>query len=300
MDKLKLLKGVRQLTKGGNSSIYTAYHEDLKTPVVIKRINKLLPGFSLESDILNIVSHLPNIVRILDRFVILERNNYVEYIIMEFCSSDLFTLIENCRTMNMKLYERVIKRLFFQILQGLKNIHDNGIIHRDIKPANVLIEDQVVKITDFGWSVMYDEVADNKCLTFGTTIYWAPEIIFGKSQYNQKIDIWAAACTISEMILHDPCFTGLTSSKVLISIYSKIPFKSPTEEEYYERLNRPLFLQCKNGYRRQNQHDFITRISQNFQDELNARDLFVKMFQIIPELRISAQEALKHPFFYDI
>lgn len=102
---------------------------------------------------------------------------------------------------------RFARDFMLQISTGLKFIHENGIIHRDIKPRNIMLQpsDSGFKlvIIDFGISyditqVNSDEPADSKITDVSTSIYKAPELLFGVKSYSSAIDIWAFMVIISQ------------------------------------------------------------------------------------------------------
>ena len=98
-----------------------------------------------------------------------------------------------------------------QILEGLANAHENGIVHRDVKPANVLLEDTPdvrVKVFDFGLAVMHEE----ETLTAvgdipGTLAYISPERLRGEPA-RPAADVWATGVLLWEALAGRHPFWG--------------------------------------------------------------------------------------------
>lgn len=104
----------------------------------------------------------------------------------------------------------LVKLITKQLFMGLQLLHSFNIIHTDIKPENILIKldkdatppTATVKICDFGcacWT--YKHFTDN----IGTTEYRAPEVLFNL-HYDTKVDVWAVACTVFELLTGDYLF----------------------------------------------------------------------------------------------
>lgn len=106
------------------------------------------------------------------------------------------------------LYQRVQKhgaveestaaKIFAQVCQGVKYLHDNGIIHRDLKPENILLtSDLTVKIADFGWAAKTR--AGTRSTFCGTPCMLAPEMVAGKA-YDKGVDVWAVGVLLYELL----------------------------------------------------------------------------------------------------
>jgi serine/threonine protein kinase len=87
-----------------------------------------------------------------------------------------------------------IKKWAIEILEGLKFLHDKGIIHFDIKPDNIFLEElDRVKVGDLGLARDIEQITaasvGSPCSTKGNDHYISPELIT-KIKINEKTDIW--------------------------------------------------------------------------------------------------------------
>ena len=77
------------------------------------------------------------------------------YFFLEYCSQDIKAYV---KSRGGRLSEVETQDILKQICQGLEVVHENNIIHRDIKPANFLIHNGVVKISDFGFARVVNDL----------------------------------------------------------------------------------------------------------------------------------------------
>jgi len=114
---------------------------------------------------------------------------------MELCTSNLSDWM---KTDQIRDYENCVK-IFREITDGLKYIHDHKVIHRDLKPENILIDTLgVCKISDFGLSCFHATRQENieeyyHTPGIGTYPFVAPEQIL-KQTYDYKVDIFSLGC----------------------------------------------------------------------------------------------------------
>ena len=95
--------------------------------------------------------------------------------------------------------EQEISTTMKQVVEGLSYLHKRGIVHRDIKASNLLYHKGVIKIADFGISLLNSEgVGESKMGRFGSPYWMSPEVL-SESIYNDKTDIWALGITAIEL-----------------------------------------------------------------------------------------------------
>jgi NIMA (never in mitosis gene a)-related kinase len=137
---------------------------------------------------------------------------------------DLHQKIIEYKKLSIMLEETEIWKIFVQMVQGLKALHDMKILHRDLKSANVfLYSDGKVKLGDLNVS----KVA-RKGLGYtqtGTPYYASPEV-WKDQPYNNKSDIWSLGCVLYEMAALRPPFRAENMeglyNKVIKGVYGKI------------------------------------------------------------------------------
>ncbi|KAJ5901863.1 hypothetical protein N7495_002391 [Penicillium taxi] len=187
------------------------------------------------------------------------------------------------------------------LFSGLAHIHKLGIIHRDIKPSNILMDspDGPAYLADFGISWKQgdpgSEPSDLKITDVGTTCYRAPEILFGYKAYGLALDIWAAGCVVAEAIAadHRTLFDSgpLGSDLSLIhSIFSKLG--TPNEKSWPDVHVLPDWGKVTfESFPNQSWDEILPSTS------TKGRDLVQQLICYESRQRLSAEEALRHPFF---
>ncbi|XP_039257436.2 calcium/calmodulin-dependent protein kinase type IV-like [Styela clava] len=224
--------------------------------MIPKSIEKKIVG--AEVGILLTLKH-PNIIKLKDIF---ETPEHI-YLILELVTGG-------------ELFDRIVERGYYseldaahvvrQALEAVAYIHDNNIVHRDLKPENLLYSDETdnaaLMVADFGLSKINQNNLQLKTVC-GTPGYVAPEVLLGK-KYGSAVDMWAIGVI----------------TYILLCGYE--PF-------YDERGDKAMFRKVLKG-----EFEFD---SPNW-DEIsgNAKDLIRRLIVLEPSERLTARQALKHPW----
>ena len=253
---------------GSFGKVFLAQNINTLEYIAMKEIPKTSEDLLTDSEIIDEIEILknldhPDIVRIIEFY----NTDESYYIISEYCpGGELFEKI------NEIFSETQIAVMFRQILSGLAYLHSNNIIHRDLKLENILIKEIeksketnedlfVLKIIDFGTAKIFDKNKKVKAIV-GSSYYIAPEVL--NKKYNMECDLWSAG-----VILY-------------MFIVGHAPFDGKNDKEIMEKIKKGNYLK--------NESRWI-----NSSNEV--KDLINKLLVYEPEKRLTACEALKHPWF---
>ncbi|XP_066092285.1 mitogen-activated protein kinase 13 isoform X1 [Saccopteryx bilineata] len=205
------------------------------------------------------------------------------YLVMPFMQTDLQKI------MGMEFSEDKIQYLVYQMLKGLKYIHSAGVIHRDLKPGNLAVnEDCELKILDFGLARHADAEMTGYVVT---RWYRAPEVILSWMHYNQTVDIWSVGCIMAEMLTGKTLFKGKDYLDQLTQI---LKVTGVPGAEFVQKLKDRAAKSYIQSLPQSPKKDF----SQLFpRASPQAADLLEKMLELDVDQRLTASQALAHPFF---
>lgn len=319
---------LEQLGQGAFGVVHKAVEKhNTKKLVAIKRMrstqNTAREGMGISQDayreikILKEISRFPheNIVRLERVFLGKPSEGGQLNLVYSYAEHDLAEIIRIHRTGRGNFPKKTIKSIIWQILKGLAFLHENWIIHRDLKPANILIKDfcepnmqGVVQIADFGLARIFQDplrpLSDDGDVV--TIWYRAPELLLGSKHYTQAIDIWSVGCIFGELITRQALFMGKDAPKGQFQFdqMEKIIhcLGKPTPKDWADIVHCPFYDTLKNW-------DIPEVPSSKFSDLLsscmatkqsNMYDLLMRMLCYDPVKRITAEQALEHPYFKEI
>ncbi|PWN32055.1 kinase-like protein [Meira miltonrushii] len=219
------------------------------------------------------------------------------FIVMDFIEHDLKTLLQ---TQTMPFLASEIKTLLHQLLSATALLHRNWIIHRDLKTSNLLMNNRgQIKLADFGLARMYgDPPMDEEEMTQLVVTLWyrAPELLLGTKRYDTAIDIWSVGCIFAELINKEPLFCGKNETDQIMKIFKLLG--QPNEDVWpgFSKLpNAKTVLGSSHSIAQP-----FSKLRQTFKYSTeNCIDLLQKMLTYDPEKRITAEQALQHPYFFE-
>ncbi|KAE8656261.1 Serine/threonine-protein kinase PEPKR2 [Hibiscus syriacus] len=179
------------------------------------------------------------------------------HLVMELCSGGrLIDQMAECQ-----FSEQRAANIFKDVMLVIKYCHEMGVVHRDIKPENILLTTSgKIKLADFGLAM---RIANGQVLSglAGSPAYVAPEVLLGN--YSEKVDIWSAG-----VLLH-------------VLLVGVLPFQGDSLKTVFEAIMNVNL-------------DFHSGIRESLSKP--ARDLLARMLTRDVSSRITADEALRHPW----
>ena len=212
----------------------------------------------------------PHIVQLHDSF---EQHGKVYMVLEELRGGDLLLGLEQRGAYS----ETDTREVAFRVLDALRHLHHRNVVHRDIKLENLLLQRpgdvRSVKLADFGCAFAGSSLEETRCMTgvSGSPFYLAPEVVRmmdGRGgttgTYGRECDMWALGVALYTMLAGRPPFIGASLPEILNNILlGSVDFASPA-------------LSAVSG---------------------PAKDLLRKLLTAEPKARLSAEDALRHPWF---
>mmetsp|Transcript_49817 Transcript_49817/g.91218 ORF Transcript_49817/g.91218 Transcript_49817/m.91218 type:complete len:509 (-) Transcript_49817:79-1605(-) len=230
-----------------------------------------------------------NIIRLLN--VLKADNDKDIYLICDYMESDLHAVIRA------NILEDIHKQyIIYQLLKALKYMHSGQLLHRDIKPSNILLNsDCQVRICDFGLARSVIQAPDTKSspvLTdyVATRWYRPPEILVGSTSYTMGVDLWSVGCILGELLSGKPIFPGTSTMNQLDRILQVTGYPTPEDIASMKSPFAATMLESLPKTRAKQLSEMFPRAT------AEALDLLRCCFQFNPGKRITAKEALRHPY----
>uniref|UniRef100_H3B0Y7 mitogen-activated protein kinase n=1 Tax=Latimeria chalumnae TaxID=7897 RepID=H3B0Y7_LATCH len=235
----------------------------------------------------------PNIIKLLN--VIRAQNDKDIYLVFEYMETDLHAVIKKGNL----LKDIHMRYILYQLLKATKFIHSGNVIHRDQKRRNEsktavsvirqkvclhgLIPSilQVHSVFEIGRDPLYIQYISHR----------APSCVLCIHRYTKGVDMWSIGCILGEMLLGKPLFPGTSTINQIEKIMDVV--QPPSQED---------ILSINSEYGASVIQRMMTRQRTLFEDLLpdstppDALDLLKRLLAFNPDKRLTAEEALEHPY----
>ncbi|CAK85433.1 unnamed protein product (macronuclear) [Paramecium tetraurelia] len=261
---------IKQLGRGGSSRVYLVMDKCEKYEFASKNVEKRYlredGGFEALFNEINLMAALDheNIVKMEEVY----EGETTFYLILEYLKGNSLHDLISKGIIQLDWDE--IRSIMFAILTAVAHMHSLNIMHRDLKPENIMFKKlndiHGVRIVDFGLAT-WQTAATYPFPKCGTPGYVAPEIANLKDltfKYDKICDMFSVGCIFYKLITSKDLFPGNDYHEIL-------------------KLNKKCIINL----------DTLSLYS----TPQSAIDLISQMLQAVPHQRISAQQALDHPFF---
>lgn len=262
--------------------------------IAIKKVLQDKRFKNRELQIMRVINH-PNVVDLRAFFYSNgeKKDEVFLNLVLEYVPETVYRASRHYTKVKQTMPMLLVKLYMYQVLRSLAYIHSLGICHRDIKPQNLLLDPRtgVLKLCDFGSAKIL--VAGEPNVSYICSRYYrAPELIFGATNYTTNIDIWSTGCVMAELMQGLPLFPGESGIDQLVEIIKVLG--TPSREQI--RTMNPNYMEHKFPQIRPHPFSKIFRP----RTPLDAIDLITNLLQYSPQARLTAIEALCHPFFDEL
>ena len=284
---------IEKIGEGTYGVVYKARNRLTGELVALKKIrleaeDEGIPSTAIrEISILKELQHV-NIVRLHD--VIHTEKKLT--LVFEYLDLDLKKFLDTSGSQGLPTHQ--VKLLLYQLIAGVSFCHDRRVLHRDLKPQNLLInrEKLELKLADFGLARAFGIPVRSYTHEVVTLWYRAPDVLMGSRKYSTPVDLWSVGCIFGEMNSGRPLFPGTSDQDQLDKIFKALG--TPTDETWPTMVDLPEYKAILDP--KPPEPDFHAKHA-NLQDDSAAIDLLTQLLMYDPGKRITAKNALKHPYF---
>ncbi|GKT32122.1 Shaggy-related protein kinase epsilon [Aduncisulcus paluster] len=260
--------------------------------VAIKKVLQDKRYKNRELQISSSLSH-PNVVRFRQCFYSPGSKPEEVYLnlIMDYYPETVYSICKQYNRLRQSMPMILVRLFSYQLFRSLAYIHSkHHTCHRDIKPQNLLVDPGTghLVLCDFG-SAKQLRPGEPNVSYICSRYYRAPELIFGATLYTSAIDVWSAGCVVAELLLGQPIFPGETSVDQLVEIIRTIG--SPNKDDI--RAMNEQYTEFKFPSIRAHPWEKVFR----GRTPSSAIELISQLLVYNPKKRLTAIEALAHPFF---
>lgn len=286
---------VRKLGRGKYSEVFEGVNIVTNEKCVVK-ILKPVKKKKIKREI-RILENLRNGTNIIElQAVVKDPISRTPALIFEYVNNVDFKLLFQTLT------DYDIRYYLYELLKAIDFSHSMGIMHRDVKPHNVMIdhENRKLRLIDWGLAEFYHPGQEYN-VRVASRYFKGPELLVDYQTYDYSLDMWSLGCMFASMIFRkEPFFHGHDNYDQLVRIAKVLGTK-----ELYEYLERyqieldPRFNDILGSHTRKRWERFVNQENQHLVTT-DALDFLDKLLRYDHRERITAREAMLHPYFHAI
>lgn len=284
---------VRRLGQGKYSVVFEGLNDAKNENVVIKILKPVRrKKIKREIKILDYLKGGVNIIKLLA--VVSIPNTELNGLIFEHMES-----CKDFKSIYLTLNETDTRYYMFEVMKALDFCHSKGIMHRDVKPQNIIVDqkNKKLRLIDWGLAEFYHPKQEYN-VRVASRYFKGPELLVDYGYYDYSLDIWSVGCMFASMLFRrDPFFHGYDNYDQLLRIV-KILGTSDLFA-YLGKYNIALdskFIDLLGHHSRKNWQRFVNTENEYLITEV-ATSFLESMLKYDHTKRISAKEALEHPYF---
>ncbi|CAN3363812.1 casein kinase II subunit alpha [Diutina catenulata] len=282
---------IKKLGRGKYSEVFLGVDLTQGTKCVIKVLKPVKrKKIKREISILKNLVGGPNVITLFD--VVREPQSKTPGLIFEHVDNIDF------RTLYPTFSDHDIRYYMLELLKALEYCHSMGIMHRDVKPHNVMIDHKSKKLRLIDWGLAeYYHPNTEYNVRVASRFFKGPELLVNFRHYDYSLDLWSFGCMLAAMVfLKEPFFHGKSNTDQLVQIVRVLG--SNSLNAYLQKYNLTLSEEYEDlaYYNRRSWDRFVNDNNQHLvSDEF--LDFIDKLLRFDHQERLTAQEAMNHPYF---